>query len=368
MWWTFLAAALGFAVFGRPLSQAARRSAEQWLGVRVEPSYRPVQPPVRMSTGFWWNGYEYHQSEREARRAAWLSSRRGDPQWGRDALWALIASVTVLPAAAAPLAVLSGGVYMASRPGLFGWGLAMIAIGIAAAPFAWRVLGLIGPRFLGPAPHSRAEQRVKELESVRAELTQSQAAEMERIERGLHDGAQARLVALGMSVQAAERLIDTEPDAAKAVLAEARASSVAALAELRLLVRGINPPVLAERGLVDAVRALALDAPVEVTVGSNVPARPERPVEAAVYFAVAELIANAAKHARASKVNVELDYGGQVLTVIVTDDGAGGAAVQEGSGLAGVIRRMAAFGGTVEIESPAGGPTLITVTVPCVLS
>lgn len=368
LWWTFLVAALAFAAFGRPLSQAARRAGGQWLGVRIQVSYRPVQPPIQMSTGFWWNGHEYHRSEREARQHARWHGRRGDPQRGRDALWALVATVTVLPAAAAPLAALCGGGYLASRPGLLGWGLAVIAAGAAAAPLGWRVFAVVGPRFLGPGPRRRAEERAAELESVRADLTQSQAAEMERIERGLHDGAQARLVALGMSMQAAERLIDAEPDAAKAILVEARSASAAALAELRLLVRGINPPVLAERGLVDAVRALALDAPVEVTVDSNVPARPERPIEAAVYFTVAELLTNVAKHAHASKAHVELAYGGELLTVIVTDDGTGGAAAHDGSGLAGVARRMTAFGGTVEIESPAGGPTLVTVAVPCVLS
>ncbi|HUC25237.1 MAG TPA: ATP-binding protein, partial [Streptosporangiaceae bacterium] len=109
-------------------------------------------------------------------------------------------------------------------------------------------------------------------------------------------------------------------------------------------------------------------APVDVTVTSSVPARPERPIEAALYFTVAELITNAAKHARASQVTVHLGYDSDTLTAIVTDDGIGGATNARGSGLSGIERRMAALGGRLDMESPSGGPTLITVTVPCVLS
>jgi signal transduction histidine kinase len=368
LWWVVAAVGLTIALLGRPLSQAARRLAQRWMGVQIEAGYRPLPPLTRLATGFWWNGYGYLKSEREARRQAIVFSRTRDPQARRDALWLLVASVTVLPVAALSLAGLIGGICVATMPGMLSWGLAVIAAGVALSPVSWRVFGFVAPRFLGPDPRSRLGQRVDELESIRADLTQTQAAELERIERGLHDGAQARLVALGLSMGTAEELIDKSPTAAKAVLATARASATVALDELRSLVRGINPPVLAERGIVDAIRALALDAPVRVTVTSSVPARPERPIEAAVYFAVAELITNAAKHARASQVTVHLGHGGDTLTVIVTDDGIGGATKTRGSGLSGIERRMAAFGGRLDIESPSGGPTLITVAVPCVLS
>jgi signal transduction histidine kinase len=362
--WTAAAAWIVVLLAGQPLSQAARLVADRWLGVRIEARYRPVPPVTRMATGYWWNGYEYQRSERIARRRAWAFSRRRDPQVRRDALWLLVAGVTVLPVAALPLLALAGGAYAALTPGLLEYGVAMTIASVVIAPFAWTILRPLVPRFLGPAPG----QRIEELESIRADLTQTQAAELERIERGLHDGAQARLVALGMSMGAAEQLIDADPAAAKAILAEARGSSAVALAELRSLVRGINPPVLAERGLVDAVRAIALDAPVEVAVRSTVPSRPERPVESAVYFAVAELLVNAVKHAHAALVTVDLGYRARTLTAIVADDGAGGAVASQGSGLSGIERRMAAFGGQLEIESPAGGPTRITVAVPCVLS
>jgi signal transduction histidine kinase len=366
--WAAVAVRIALTLVGRPLGQAARRAAGRWMGLQIEARYRPLPPVTRMTTGYWWNGYEYHRSEREARRRAKLVSSTRDPQRRRDLLWFAAAGVTVLPVAALPLLGLGGGIYVTLQSGLVWYGVAGIVAGLLAAPFAWRILRPVGVRLLGAAPSERLGKRVEELESIRADLTQTQAAEMERIERGLHDGAQARLVALGMSMGAAERLVDTDPVAVKAILAEARASSAAALDELRSLVHGINPPVLAERGLVDAVRVLALDSPVEVTVHSAVPSRAERPVEAAVYFAVAELLANVAKHAHASHVTVDLGYTVQMLTASVTDDGVGGAVAAPGSGLNGVERRMAAFGGHLAIDSPAGGPTRMTVAVPCALS
>ncbi|MFE4972761.1 sensor histidine kinase [Kitasatospora sp. NPDC056651] len=366
--WVAVAAWTVHPLTSRALARTARRCAANWLGLDVEVTYRTVPPVTRMATGFWWDGHEYHKSEREARRRARVHARFHDPQLHWDGVWALAAAVTVLPVAALPLLALGYGGYMAVTPGLTGYGVALVAAGLAGAPFAWRILGPVGQRLLGPVPSTRLGRQVEELKAIRADLTQTQAAELERIERGLHDGAQARLVAMGMSMGAAERLVDTDPQAAKAILADARATSVTALDELRSLVRGINPPVLTERGLVDALRALALDSSVKVAVRSQVPARPERPVESAVYFSVAELLANVAKHARAERVTVELGYATRILTVTVSDDGIGGATASTGSGLTGVERRVAAFGGRLEIDSPAGGPTRITVAVPCELS
>jgi signal transduction histidine kinase len=228
---------------------------------------------------------------------------------------------------------------------------------VASAPFAWRTLALVAPRYLAPNPYATAEEQVARLNSIRADLTQTQAAELERIERSLHDGAQARIVALGMHLSAAERLVDTDPEQAKQILREARASSKIALDQLRTLVRGINPPVLVERGLVDAIRALALDAPIEVDVRNTLERRPEQPVEAALYFAVAELFTNVIKHSHATHAAIEL-----------SDNGTGGATATPGSGLDGIARRMAAFEGQVHPDSPAGGPTRVTLTVPCELS
>jgi signal transduction histidine kinase len=175
-------------------------------------------------------------------------------------------------------------------------------------------------------------------------------------------------VALGMSLRAAERLITSSPQAALELIAEARESSSKALIELRDLVRGIYPPVLADRGLADAVRALALDTPLRTEVDIDLAGRPDAPVESACYFAVAEALTNAVKHAGASRAQIRMRHRQGTLRIEVTDDGAGGADPANGSGLRGLERRLAAFDGIVAVSSPPGGPTLIVIEVPCALS
>ena len=141
-----------------------------------------------------------------------------------------------------------------------------------------------------------------------------------------------------------------------------------ALDQLRTLVRGINPPVLVERGLVDAIRALALDAPIEVDVRSTLEGRPERPVEAALYFAVAELLTNVVKHSHATHAAIELSHRRGVVSIRAPTTGPVVRPPLPGSGLDGIARRLAAFEGQVDADSPAGGPTRVTLTVPCELS
>jgi signal transduction histidine kinase len=236
-------------------------------------------------------------------------------------------------------------------------------ISSAAAPrtrgFVWR---------LGPSAQAELVLRVGHRPQTRVRSINAEAAEMRRIERDLHDGAQARLVATGMTLDAADRLITGNPAGARALLAEARASTARALAELRDLVRGIHPPVLADRGLAEAVHALALDLPLRANFGSELAGRPCAPVESAAYFAVSELLANVSKHAGASQVRIDLRHEDGVLRVTVTDDGAGGADPARGTGLAGIERRLAAFGGVLAVSSPPGGPTVANMEIPCVLS
>jgi len=210
--------------------------------------------------------------------------------------------------------------------------------------------------------------RVTRLAETRGTAVDSAAAELRRLERDLHDGAQARLVALGINLRAAEHLFKTNPDAALALVAESRVSSALALAELRALVRGIHPPVLADRGLADAIRALALGSPVPAEADIQLPGDPPAPVESAVYFAVAEVLANAVKHSGAGHVHIRIAYQAGMLRVEVTDDGHGGADPAQGTGLAGVERRMSTFDGIVAVSSPPGGPTIIVIEVPCALS
>ena len=227
----------------------------------------------------------------------------------------------------------------------------------------------LGPRILGGRGQLAAlAGRVQRLAQTRQDAVDVAAAELRRVERDLHDGAQARLVALGMSLRAAERLIPSNPTAAQALVAEARDASSRALTELRDLVRGIYPPVLADRGLGDAVQALALDTPIRTEVDVELRGRPVRPVESAVYFAVAEVLANAVKHAGARMVQIRMVHAGGMLRAEVTDDGAGGADPAAGTGLLGVERRLGTFDGVLAVSSPPGGPTIVVIEVPCELS
>jgi hypothetical protein len=224
--WTVAGFSAAMTFLGRPTAQLLRRYRGRWLGAEIPSPYRPPRAITQMSTGYWWDGHTYQETEREAKTKAWL----------------------------------------------------------------------------------------------------------------------------------------------KQILREQRASSVIALDQLRTLVRGINPPVLVERGLVDAIRALALDAPIEVNVRSRIEGRPEQPVEAALYFAVAELLTNVVKHSHATHAAIELSHGSGVVRAVVSDDGTGGATATPGSGLDGIARRLAAFEGRLDVYSPTGGPTAVSLTVPCELS
>jgi signal transduction histidine kinase len=241
---------------------------------------------------------------------------------------------------------------------------------VLMAAFLFLAFGLwLVPRTLGM--HyllvSRLTNRVQRLSETRTDAVDTAAAELRRVERDLHDGAQARLVALGMSLRAAERLFETSPGAALAMVGEAREMSSRALTELRDLVRGIHPPVLADRGLGDAVRALALETPVNAKLDIDLPGRLAPPVESAAYFAVAEVLANAAKHAHARTVDIHMRHDGYALRIAVTDDGVGGADPDKGSGLRGVERRLGSFDGILAVNSPPGGPTIVVIEVPCAL-
>jgi signal transduction histidine kinase len=208
------------------------------------------------------------------------------------------------------------------------------------------------------------EERIQALTESRAETVDTQAAELRRIERDLHDGAQARLVALGMSLGLAEDLLERDPDQARALVAEARTATGAALTELRDLVRGIHPPVLADRGLVGALQALVLTCPLPVDGTLDVPRLPA-PVESAAYFAVTEVVTNAIKHSRATRLAIDASVADDRLTLVVRDDGRGGADPARGTGLQGIARRLASFDGTLDVDSPAGGPTTIRMELPC---
>ena len=210
------------------------------------------------------------------------------------------------------------------------------------------------------------EERVRTLTTTRMTALDMQDAEIQRIERDLHDGAQARLVTIGMTVTQASRLMKHDPDAALALLDDVKNDSTAALQELRSLVRGIRPPVLADRGLPDALRALAASNPIDTEVSSSLEGRLVGSVESALFFAVSELLTNATKHSAAARVTVDLaeDVGDVIVEVI--DDGIGGAEGRElaGGGISGIRRRLAPFDGSLDVVSPVGGGTFATIRVP----
>lgn len=218
-----------------------------------------------------------------------------------------------------------------------------------------------------------AQSREAELtERVRASTAQREGAvraadvERTRIERDLHDGVQPRLVSVGMTLGLAHQKIDEDPAAAKELIAEAHTSTKAAITELRQLARGIHASVLDDRGLDAALSALASRSHIPVNLDVRMDGRCSREAEAAVYFAIAESLTNAAKHSRASETRVTVRLReGNVLWARVEDNGMGGAQVQPGGGLDGISNRILAAGGTFRLDSPYGGPTSLEVNVPC---
>lgn len=237
----------------------------------------------------------------------------------------------------------------------------------AAGPLM-RLRAVTDQWLLSPGVTERLERRVEQLTETRTAAVDDSAAELRRLERDLHDGAQARLVALSLSLGMADEMFERDPEGARRLVNEARESGEIALDELRSVVRGIHPPVLADRGLVGAVEALALDMVIPVQVEASLAGRPTDPVESAVYFAVAECLANIAKHADAENAWIRLAHADGVLRAEVGDDGSGGADPTAGTGITGVMRRLRAFDGAMMVSSPVGGPTIVTMEVPCALS
>ncbi len=241
---------------------------------------------------------------------------------------------------------------------------------LAGGGFFWPVfpilgLGLaFGVHAAAGSPHQRdLAGRVDELTRTRRGALDVQAAELRRIERDLHDGAQARLVALSMQLGRAEERLEDQPEAA-ALVRRAREEASAAIAELRDLARGIAPPVLADRGLVAAVEALAARSPSATSVSAEVPHRPPPMVETAAYFVVAECLTNAAKHAPGAPVHIAIQDSDTTLMVEVADEGPGGAD-SAGSGLTGLRQRVEALDGTLSVSSPLGRGTRVRAVLPC---
>ncbi|MFG2921628.1 sensor histidine kinase [Streptomyces sp. NPDC048305] len=218
------------------------------------------------------------------------------------------------------------------------------------------VLGLLGP--------SRLATRVSELESDRGVVVDTAAADLRRIERDLHDGAQARLVALAMDLGLAKEKLTADPEAAARMVDEAHGEVKIALQELRDLARGIHPAVLTDRGLDAALSAIASRCTVPVDVEVDLADRPAQAIEGIAYFTVSELLQNVSKHARATRASVDVWRTAGRLMLQVTDNGQGGAHARAGGGLAGLAERLDAVDGVLVVDSPAAGPTTITAELP----
>jgi signal transduction histidine kinase len=356
-----------------------RLLAMTWSDVRIPVPYRPFPPDLR--TGF---------TGQVERTMLMLK----DPATWRDLRWlpadmtaGFVVSVLAFGLFVYPVEglVLAAGLWRAFDGGTYWYGFVPVsgqATGLAAAALGivifhiglrvgqpvLRLNFLLARAMLAPTHEQELAQRVSRLTETRHEAVDTAASELRRIERDLHDGAQARLVAMGMNLGTIEALIEKDPAQAKKLLAMARESSADALTELRDLVRGIHPPVLAERGLGDAVKALALRLPIQSEVTVELAGRAAAPVESAAYFAVSEALTNAAKHSGADRLWVDMYHSDGMLRISVTDNGRGGAEIGAGSGLSGIERRLGTFDGVLAVRSPAGGPTMVTMEIPCELS
>ncbi len=243
-------------------------------------------------------------------------------------------------------------------------GVGMIAL-MFLFPRVARWQASAAKKLLAPAPGVVLTDRVVELAASRAAALEAHGAELRRLERDLHDGTQARIAAVVLQLGIADSIFEKNPEKARELLGKAQDTATGALAELRTVVRSIYPPLLTDRGLDGAVTALADRCPVPCTVDVLSSSRRPAAVEAAAYFVVAEMLTNITKHSGAEHAWITLDGTADTLLIEIRDDGHGGADESGGSGLSGIRKRAEAFDGTLKLTSPAGGPTVLKVELPC---
>ncbi|MFB7996585.1 sensor histidine kinase [Streptomyces sp. NPDC056002] len=253
------------------------------------------------------------------------------------------------------------------------WGVLTFAITLTGLFVLWPVLPFIvrglanADRAMARAllsPSDELERRIAELESDRGVVVDTAAADLRRIERDLHDGAQARLVNLAMGLGLAKEKLLEDPDAAAAMVDEAHGEVKLALQELRDLARGIHPAVLTDRGLDAALSSVASRCTVPVKVTADLPQRPAAAIEGIAYFTVSELLQNVSKHSGARSASVDVWRSADRLLIQVRDDGRGGASLDKGTGMSGLADRLGAVDGLFVVDSPEGGPTTVTAELP----
>jgi signal transduction histidine kinase len=327
------------ALLGREIAAPPRAAGRSWLLLR------PLRAWASPAT---WRQLGYHLLAMAVGTAGGL----------------LVAACWAAPVLAA--ASLADG-----RAMVVGLGLVVLsAVPFLAAP---RVAGNVARvdeaaarALLGPSRSEELALRVESLARSRDEVVAATDAERRRIERDLHDGAQRRLVSLAMQLGMARTgLGDDIPPSLRQVIEQAHDEATEALAELRQLVRGLHPAVLDDRGLDAALSGIAATAPLPVRLRVDADARCAPAIEAVAYFVVSEALTNVAKHAGATQAEVAVERAGDRLRVVVADDGRGGATPDGGTGLRGLAQRAAAVDGALSVDSPPGGPTRITVELPC---
>ncbi|MFE3407077.1 sensor histidine kinase [Streptomyces mirabilis] len=312
----------------RLLGRLERARARKLLGVRID---EPSPMPVR-GTGFF----------------PWLWSSLRDPVAWRTVLYDFIR----LP-----------------------WGIVTFTVTLMSLFLLWPVLPFLARGLTNVdramvrgllSPSDELERRIAELESDRGVVVDTAAADLRRIERDLHDGAQARLVNLAMGLGLAkEKILEGQADETVAAMVdEAHGEVKLALQELRDLARGIHPAVLTDRGLDAALSSIASRCTVPVKVTADLPTRPAAAIEGIAYFTVSELLQNVSKHSGARSASVDVWRTDERLLIQVQDDGRGGAALDGGTGMAGLADRLGAVDGLFVIDSPPGGPTTITAELP----
>ncbi|MFE3291804.1 sensor histidine kinase [Rhodococcus sp. NPDC059234] len=351
----------------------ARMHVGRYLGETVPEHYPPI--PANPTFG-------------DLRRLVTTPSTRRDAGWvGLHALLAPVAGLLAVGLPAAAVNALLVPAYWQAMPAdqpvsnpfpVTSWSTAaaMPLVGVAYAALAlWltpamaRAESSVARRLLAPGRESELAARVSELTASRAAALDAHAAELRRIERDLHDGAQNRLVGVVMMLGLAERSLTVNPEQALPQLLRAQEAASDALASLRTVVHDIYPPILDELGLDGALSALAGRCPVPCVLDVDGLVRAPAAVESAAYFVVAEALTNVVKHSGATHVTITVRStvasAGQVLAIEIVDDGSGGALERDGGGLSGIRRRTQAFEGTVALLSPVGGPTTLRVELPC---
>jgi signal transduction histidine kinase len=358
-------------VWSRAMSRVERSRVDALMGVRIPDGVAPVRArgPFRrlwekFTTGARWKEISHHLVHLPV---AVLEFVVASGAWGGAvAMVVMPAYVNQLPGDSAKFWLFEitegAGAWLCVVAGVVG--ILFVAPWLTEG-FARLDLAL-ARSLLGPSEAALHAAEVSKLETSRTAAVDSAEAERRRIERDLHDGAQQRLVALAANLGAArEKLEHDDIEEGRTMVAVAHEEAKSALKEIRDLVRGIHPVILEDRGLDAALSAVVARAPIPVALDVNVTQRPSPAVESAAYFVVNEALTNVARHAMATKAVVSIARAGDRLVIEVRDDGIGGADISRGTGLAGLRDRVAGMGGTMYVISPHGGPTTISVELPC---